>query len=68
MKITAVGVIGIPICTIAAFLGLLLAGRTINVISLAGIAFANVSRGLFGVEWKASRWKDAKGSIAFARQ
>ena len=37
---TLVGVIGIPICTIAAFLGLLLAGRTINVISLAGIAFA----------------------------
>jgi multidrug efflux pump subunit AcrB len=37
---TVVGVIGIPICTLAAFLGLLLAGRTINVISLAGIAFA----------------------------
>jgi multidrug efflux pump subunit AcrB len=33
-------VLGIPICTLAAFLGLLLAGRTINVISLAGIAFA----------------------------
>jgi len=29
-----------PISTLAAFLGLLLAGRTINVISLAGIAFA----------------------------
>ncbi|WP_133490858.1 efflux RND transporter permease subunit [Alcanivorax sp. 24] len=40
VRITAVGVIGIPICTIAAFLGLLLAGRTINVISLAGVAFA----------------------------
>ncbi|ALS97443.1 efflux RND transporter permease subunit [Lacimicrobium alkaliphilum] len=39
-KATALGVVGIPICTIAAFLGLLLAGRTINVISLAGIAFA----------------------------
>ncbi|MEM6512409.1 MAG: efflux RND transporter permease subunit, partial [Pseudomonadota bacterium] len=39
-KATAVGVIGVPICTIAAFIGLLLAGRTINVISLAGIAFA----------------------------
>ncbi len=39
-RATAVGVIGIPICTIAAFLGLLAAGRTINVISLAGIAFA----------------------------
>ena len=39
-KATAVGVIGIPICTIAAFIGLLLAGRTINVISLAGVAFA----------------------------
>ncbi len=39
-KATIVGVIGIPICTIAAFLGLLVAGRTINVISLAGVAFA----------------------------
>lgn len=39
-KATAVGVIGIPICIIAAFLGLLITGRTINVISLAGIAFA----------------------------
>lgn len=37
---TLIGAIGIPICTIAAFLGLLLAGRTINVISLAGVAFA----------------------------
>ena len=40
VRVTAVGVVGIPICTIAAFLGLLLAGRTINVISLAGVAFA----------------------------
>jgi multidrug efflux pump subunit AcrB len=39
-RATAVGVIGIPICTIAAFIGLMLAGRTINVISLAGVAFA----------------------------
>lgn len=39
-RATAVGVIGIPICVIVAFLGLLLAGRTVNVISLAGIAFA----------------------------
>jgi multidrug efflux pump subunit AcrB len=39
-KATLVGIIGIPLCTIAAFLGLLLAGRTLNVISLAGIAFA----------------------------
>lgn len=37
---TLVGVIGIPVCTIAAFIGLLITGRTINVISLAGIAFA----------------------------
>ena len=37
---TVVGAVGIPVCTIAAFLGLLLAGRTINVISLAGVAFA----------------------------
>ena len=39
-RVTMVGMIGIPICTIAAFLGLMLAGRTINVISLAGVAFA----------------------------
>ncbi len=39
-RATAVGVMGIPICIIVAFLGLLLTGRTINVISLAGIAFA----------------------------
>jgi len=39
-RATLVGVIGIPICTVAAFLGLLAAGRTVNVISLAGIAFA----------------------------
>jgi len=37
---TAICVIGIPACTIAGFIGLLAAGRTINVISLAGIAFA----------------------------
>ncbi len=39
-RATAVGVLGIPLCTIAAFIGLLAAGRTINVISLAGVAFA----------------------------
>jgi multidrug efflux pump subunit AcrB len=39
-KATLVGVMGIPICTIAGFIGLLIADRTINVISLAGIAFA----------------------------
>ncbi|KPK59829.1 MAG: acriflavin resistance protein [Gammaproteobacteria bacterium SG8_31] len=39
-RATAVGVIGIPICTIAAFIGLLATGRTINVISLAGVAFS----------------------------
>jgi len=37
---TLVGVLGIPVCTIAAFLGLMAFGRTINVISLAGVAFA----------------------------
>ncbi|MBD8526717.1 efflux RND transporter permease subunit [Pseudomarimonas arenosa] len=37
---TLIGVIGIPLCAIAAFIGLQLAGRTINVISLAGVAFA----------------------------
>jgi len=40
VKATLVGIMGIPICTIAAFIGLLAAGRTINVISLAGVAFA----------------------------
>ena len=39
-RATLIGIMGIPICTIAAFIGLLLAGRTINVISLAGVAFA----------------------------
>ena len=39
-RATLAGVMGIPICIIVAFLGLLLAGRTVNVISLAGIAFA----------------------------
>jgi multidrug efflux pump subunit AcrB len=39
-RATAVGVVGIPFCTIVAFLGLLAAGRTVNVISLAGVAFA----------------------------
>lgn len=37
---TLIGAMGIPICTVAAFLGLLVSGRTINVISLAGVAFA----------------------------
>jgi multidrug efflux pump subunit AcrB len=37
---TLIGAIGIPICTVAAFLGLLITGRTINVISLSGVAFA----------------------------
>ena len=40
VKSTLIGIMGIPICTIAAFIGLILAGRTINVISLAGVAFA----------------------------
>ncbi|TRX54507.1 efflux RND transporter permease subunit [Thalassomonas sp. M1454] len=39
-KATLVGVLGIPLCTIAAFLALMAFGRTINVISLAGVAFA----------------------------
>jgi multidrug efflux pump subunit AcrB len=37
---TLVGMMGIPVCMIAAFIGLLIGGRTINVISLAGVAFA----------------------------
>jgi multidrug efflux pump subunit AcrB len=39
-RITLIGVMGIPLCTLAAFAALMLFGRTINVISLAGIAFA----------------------------
>ncbi len=39
-RTTVVAMIGLPICTLAAFIGLLAADRTINVISLAGIAFA----------------------------
>lgn len=39
-RATLVGVMGIPLCTVAAFLALMLFGRTINVISLAGVAFA----------------------------
>lgn len=37
---TLLCVAGIPMCTIAGFIGLMAAGRTINVISLAGVAFA----------------------------
>ena len=39
-RVTLIGVLGIPICTIAAFIGLMFFDRTINVISLAGVAFA----------------------------
>ncbi len=39
-RITLVGVKGIPLSTLAALAALMLFGRTINVISLAGIAFA----------------------------
>ncbi len=37
---TLIGIIGMPVCVVAGFIGLLAMGRTINVISLAGIAFA----------------------------
>ena len=37
---TLLGAVAIPVCAVACFLGLALTGRTINVISLAGIAFA----------------------------
>jgi multidrug efflux pump subunit AcrB len=40
LSATAIGMMGIPICAVAAFIGLLMTGRTINVISLAGVAFA----------------------------
>jgi multidrug efflux pump subunit AcrB len=39
-RTTLVAMIGLPLCTLAAFVGLMAFGRTINVISLAGIAFA----------------------------
>jgi len=39
-RATWIAVMGVPVCAIAAFLGLLVTGRTINVISLAGVAFA----------------------------
>jgi len=39
-RLTLIGLMGMPICTIAAFIGLLAFDRTINVISMAGIAFA----------------------------
>jgi multidrug efflux pump subunit AcrB len=40
IRATVIGVIGIPVCTVAAFIALFVAGRTVNVISLAGVAFA----------------------------
>jgi len=39
-RVTLIGVMGIPLCALASFAALMLFGRTINVISLAGIAFA----------------------------
>lgn len=39
-RATLIGLMGMPVCTIAAFIGLLAFDRTLNVISLAGIAFA----------------------------
>ena len=37
---TLIGALGIPICVLAGFLGLSITGRTINVFSMAGVAFA----------------------------
>lgn len=37
---TLIGMVGMPVCVVAGFIGLLLLDRTINVISMAGIAFA----------------------------
>jgi len=37
---TLIGMAGMPVCIVAGFIGLLVMDRTINVISLAGIAFA----------------------------
>ncbi|MBW8192429.1 efflux RND transporter permease subunit [Neiella marina] len=39
-RATLVGVFGIPVCTIASFFALMAFDRTINVISMAGVAFA----------------------------
>ncbi|MCX4186551.1 efflux RND transporter permease subunit [Methylophaga sp. OBS4] len=39
-RATLIGLLGMPVCIIAAFIGLLAFDRTLNVISLAGIAFA----------------------------
>lgn len=39
-RATLIGLLGMPICTLAAFIGLLVFDRSINVISMAGIAFA----------------------------
>ncbi|TLU67132.1 efflux RND transporter permease subunit [Thalassotalea litorea] len=40
LSATLIGALGIPICILAAFLGLSFSGRSINVVSLAGVAFA----------------------------
>lgn len=37
---TFIGILGMPVCIVAGFIGLLMLGRSINVISMAGIAFA----------------------------
>jgi multidrug efflux pump subunit AcrB len=39
-RATLIGLMGMPVCTLAVFIGLLAFDRTLNVISLAGIAFA----------------------------
>ena len=70
---TLIAIVGIPICAIAAFIGLAAFGRTINVISLAGIAFAigmtldnsivvleNIARKRSG---GASRWQAAVDGV-----
>ena len=74
-RATFVGVVGIPICTIAAFLGLLLAGRTINVISMAGVAFAigmtldNSIVVLESIEWERRKGLDRlRAAIAGVRK
>ncbi len=40
LSATLIGISGMPVCIVAGFIGLLLLDRTINVISMAGIAFA----------------------------
>ncbi len=67
---TLIGMLGMPICIVAGFIGLLLLGRTINVISLAGIAFAigmTIDNTIVVLESIAQERKSGKKRFAAAR-